>query len=80
MAGINESYDNDQAYISFSDSNGTVNEWGDHWRKTEQYGTLWSLLNGDYYADNNYHIGNGYSQAGAGYKGNNNGTYEIYIK
>jgi hypothetical protein len=80
MAGINESYDNDQAYISFSDSNGTVNEWGDHWRKTEQYGTLWSFLNGDYYTDNNYHIGNGYSQAGAGYKGENDGTYEIYIK
>jgi hypothetical protein len=80
MAGINESSDNDQAYMSFSDSNGTVNTWGDHWRRTEQYGTLWSLLNGDYYADNNYHIGNGYSQAGAGYKGNNDGTYEIYIK
>jgi hypothetical protein len=80
MAGINESYDNDQAYMSFSDSNGTVNNWGDHWRGTNQYGTLWSLLNGDYYTDNNYHIGNGYSQAGAGYKGNNNGTYEVYIK
>jgi len=80
MAGINESADNDQAYMSFSDSTGSNNNWGDKWRQTNQAGTLWSLLNGDYYANNNYHIGNGYSQAGAGYKGNNNGTYEIYIK
>jgi len=80
MAGINESADNDQAYMSFSDSTGSINTWGDTWRNTTQAGTLWSLLNGDYYTSNNYHIGNGYSQAGAGYKGNNNGTYEIYIK
>jgi hypothetical protein len=80
MAGINESYDNDQAYMSFSNSTGSNNTWGDGWRGLNQAGTLWSLLNGDYYANNNYHIGNGYSQAGAGYKGNNNGTYEIYIK
>jgi hypothetical protein len=80
MAGINESYDNDQAYMSFSDSTGSNNNWGDHWRKTSQAGTIWSLLNGDYYTNNNYHIGNGYSQAGAGYKGNNDGTYEVYIK
>ena len=80
MAGINESYDNDQAYMSFSDSTGSNNSWGDNWRGTNQAGTLWSLLNGDYYTSTNYHIGNGYSQAGAGYKGNNNGTYEIYIK
>jgi len=80
MAGISESADNDQAYMSFSDSTGFSNNWGDKWRKTTQAGTLWSLLNGDYYTNNNYHIGNGYSQAGAGYKGNNNGTYEVYIK
>ncbi len=80
MTGINESYDNDQAYMSFSDSTGSNNSWGDKWRGTNQAGTLWSLLNGDYYTSTNYHIGNGYSQAGAGYKGNNNGTYEIYIK
>jgi len=82
MAGINESADNDQAYMSFSDSTGSYgsNSWNDAWRGVNQAGTLWSLLNGDYYANNNYHIGNGYSQAGAGYKGNNNGTYEIYIK
>jgi len=80
MAGISESYDNDQAYMSFSDSTGSNNTWGDTWRGTNQAGTLWSLLNGDYYANNNYHIGNNYSQAGAGYKGANNGTYEIYIK
>lgn len=80
MAGINESNDNDQAYMSFSDSTGSSNTWGDNWRGTNQRGTIWSLLNGDYYTGNNYHIGNGYSQAGAGYKGNNNGTYEIYIK
>jgi len=80
MAGINESADNDQAYMSFSDSTGSTNNWGDTWRNTNQKGTVWSLLNGDYYTGNNYHIGNGYSQAGAGYKGNNNGTYEVYIK
>ena len=80
MAGINESYDNDQAYMSFSDSTGSNNSWGDGWRGLNQVGTLWSLLNGDYYTSTNYHIGNGYSQAGAGYKGNNNGTYEVYIK
>jgi hypothetical protein len=80
MAGINESYDNDQAYMSFSDSTGSNNNWGDKWRRTSQAGTIWSLLNGDYYTNNNYHIGNGYSQAGAGYKGNNSGTYEVYIK
>ena len=80
MAGINESFDNDQAYMSFSDSTGSANSWGDNWRGTNQAGTLWSLLNGDYYTNTNYHIGNGYSQAEAGYKGNNNGTYEIYIK
>jgi len=82
MAGINESADNDQAYMSFSDSIGSLgsNSWGDKWRKVDQAGTLWSLLNGDYFRNDNYHIGNGYSQAGAGYKGNNNGTYEVYIK
>ena len=80
MAGINESSDNDQAYMSFSDSTGSTNSWGDSWRGTNQSGTLWSLQNGDYYSSTNYHIGNGYSQAGAGYKGSNNGTYEIYIK
>jgi hypothetical protein len=80
MAGINESSDNDQAYMSFSDSTGSNNTWADRWRRTDQAGTIWSLLNGDYYATSNFHIGNGYSQAGAGYKGNNNGTYEIYIK
>jgi len=82
MAGINESADNDQAYMSFSDSTGSLgtNNWGDSWRNTTQKGTVWSLLNGDYYTANNYHIGNGYGQAGAGYKGNNNGTYEVYIK
>lgn len=80
MAGINESYDNDQAYMSFSDSTGSSNAWGDNWRGTNQQGTIWSLLNGDYYTNTNYHIGNGYSQAGAGYKGNNSGTYEVYIK
>ena len=80
MAGINESSDNDQAYMSFSDSTGSNNSWGDSWRRVNQAGTLWSLLNGDYYTNNNFHIGNGYSQAGAGYKGNNNGTYEVYIK
>jgi len=80
MAGINESNDNDQAYMSFSDSTGSSNSWADSWRGTNQAGTLWSLLNGDYYTNNNYHIGIGYSQAGAGYKGGNNGTYEIYIK
>jgi len=82
MAGINESYDNDQAYMSFSDSPGSfgANSWGDTWRGINQAGTLWSLLNGDYYTAGNNHIGNNYSQAGAGYKGNNNGTYEIYIK
>ena len=80
MAGINESSDNDQAYMSFSDSTGSNNNWGDTWRGTNQAGTLWSFLNGDYYINSNYHIGNGYSQTGAGYKGNNNGTYEVYIK
>ena len=80
MAGINESNDNDQAYMSFSDSAGSSNSWDDAWRGTDQRGTVWSLLNGDYFKNNNYHIGNGYSQAGAGYKGNNSGTYEIYIK
>jgi len=82
MAGINESSDNDQAYMSFSDSTGSfgANNWGDAWRETTQAGTLWSLLNGDYWKQYNFHIGNNYSQAGAGYKGNNNGTYEIYIK
>ena len=80
MAGINEGYDNDQAYMSFSDSTGSNNTWEDKWRGVNQAGTLWSLLNGDYFRDDNYHIGNGYSQAGAGYKGNNSGTYEIYIK
>jgi len=80
MAGINESADNDQAYMSFSDSTGSSNTWADTWRGVSQAGTLWSLLNGDYYVAGNVHIGNGYSQAGAGYKGNNNGTYEIYIK
>jgi len=80
MAGINEGYDNDQAYMSFSDSTGSNNTWEDTWRGVNQAGTVWSLLNGDYYTNNNYHIGNGYSQAGAGYKGNNDGTYEIYIK
>jgi len=80
MSGINESSDNDQAYMSFSDSTGSTNVWADTWRGVNQAGTLWSLLNGDYYTSTNYHIGNGYSQAGAGYKGSNNGTYEIYIK
>jgi len=80
MAGINESADNDQAYMSFSDSTGYSNTWADTWRGVNQAGTLWSLLNGDYYATGNVHIGNGYSQAGAGHKGSNNGTYEIYIK
>jgi hypothetical protein len=80
MAGINESSDNDQAYMSFSDSKGSNNSWGDRWRGINQKGTLWSLLNGDYYSTSNFHIGNVYSEAGAGYKGNNNGTYEIYIK
>ncbi|PID70822.1 hypothetical protein CSB37_00185 [bacterium DOLZORAL124_38_8] len=81
MCGVNESGDTDQAYMSFSDSTGTNNNWGDGWRRTTQKGTLWSLLNGDYYNKaSGKHIGNGYSQAGAGYKGNNNGTYEIYIK
>ena len=80
MAGVNESADNDQAYMSFSDASGSSNTWGDKWRKTNQKGTLWSLLNGDYYKSSNYHIGNGYSQAGAGYKGNNTGTYEIFVK
>lgn len=80
MSGISESFDNDQAYMSFSDSTGSSNSWADTWRGTNQAGTVWSLLNGDYYTGNNYHIGNNYSQAGAGYKGGNNGTYEIYIK
>ncbi len=80
MCGINESSDNDQAYMSFSDSTGSSNSWGDSWRGTNQRGTLWSLLNGDYYTGSNYHIGNGYSQAGAGYKGNNAGAYEVFIK
>jgi len=80
MSGINESADNDQAYMSFSDSTGSTNTWADTWRGNNQAGTLWSLLNGDYYSNTNYHIGNNYSQAGAGYKGGNNGTYEIYIK
>ena len=80
MCGVNESSDNDQAYMSFSDSRGSSNSWGDRWRGLNQKGTLWSLLNGDYYRANNYHIGNGYSQAGAGYKGNNTGTYEVFVK
>jgi hypothetical protein len=80
MCGVNESYDNDQAYMSFSDSTGSSNSWGDQWRGTNQVGTLWSLLNNDYYVSGNTHIGNGQSQAGAGYKGSNDGTYEIYIK
>ena len=60
MCGVNEEYDNDQAYMSFSDNAGNVaNGWGDKWRQTTQVGTLWSLLNGDYFRSDNYHIGNG---------------------
>ncbi len=66
--------------MSFSNATGSSNSWGDSWRNTNQAGTLWSLSNGDYYNATNSHIGNGYNQAGAGYKGSNNGTYEVYIK
>ena len=40
MSGVNESCDNDQAYISFSNATGTSNSCGDSWRGQNQAGTL----------------------------------------
>ena len=72
--------DNDQAALSFSDSTGSSNSWGDSWRQCGQAGTTWSFWNGDYYVGGNLHIGNGYSQCGAGFKQSGSGTYEVFIK
>ena len=81
MCGVNESSDNDIAYISFSDRYGHSNYWGDSWRGCGQRGTLWSYWNNDYHYSGKRHIGNGdYGQCGAGYKSGGSGTYEIFVK
>ena len=82
MCGVNESSDNDQSVMAFSDSPGDNNNWGDGWRHEGQNGTLWSFWNGDYHSGT-YHIGNGYGQANAGYRtdhGDTAGSYEVYVR
>ena len=82
MCGVNESSDNDQSVMAFADNRGDSNYWGDEWRGTGQLGTMWSFWNGDYHTAGTYHIGNGYVNAYAGYKGSgvNLGSYEVYIR
>ncbi len=88
LCGVNESSDNDQSVLAFSDADGTTNTWGDSWRWHSQYGALWSFWNGDYHmCPATAHIGNGYAQSWAGYKGYDTtwnsfhqGSYEVYIR
>lgn len=83
MCGVNESSDNDQSVLAFTDNPGTSNWWGDSWRGDHQNGAMWSFWNGDYHYSGTYHIGNGYAQGYAGYKtysATNTGTYEVYIR
>ncbi|MBU1242476.1 DNRLRE domain-containing protein, partial [Myxococcota bacterium] len=88
MCGVNESSDNDQSVLAFTDADGTTNTWGDSWRWDQQYGTLWSFWNGDYHnCPTTAHIGNGYAHGFAGYKGYgmtwqdfHSGSYEVYIR
>ena len=87
MCGVNESSDNDQSVLAFCDSTGVTNWWGDSWRGNHQYGALWSFWNGDYHYSGALHIGNGYFQGYAGYKGYlqswdayHQGSYEIYLR
>lgn len=88
MCGVNWSDDNDVAYLSFSDSPGDENDWGDGWRGTDQAGTIWSFGNGDYWEFNNGHIGASTITTYAGPKftvGTDSetyhpGTYELYVR
>ena len=83
MCGVNESSDNDQSVMAFTDNTGTSNWWGDSWRGNHQNGAMWSFWNGDYHYSGTYHIGNGYAQGYAGYKtysSTNTGSYEVYIR
>jgi hypothetical protein len=86
--GVNDSDDNDVAYLSFSDDQGAFNTWGDNWRGTTQIGTIWSFANGNYNSSSSRHIGGGTMEAFAGWKGTSGqpsgsmhaGTYEIWIQ
>ncbi|MBU1221435.1 hypothetical protein KKF34_15440 [Myxococcota bacterium] len=86
MCGVNESSDNDQSVLAFSDSTGSSNTWDDSWRYDFQAGTIWSFWNGDYHVPEAYHIGKSYGNAFAGYKNygsstaHHSGTYEIYVR
>ncbi|MFT6161808.1 MAG: UDP-3-O-[3-hydroxymyristoyl] glucosamine N-acyltransferase [Myxococcota bacterium] len=80
MCGVNESSDNDQSVLAFSNATGSVNSWGDSWRRATQSGTAWSFWNGDYHScPTTAHIGNGYHQGHAGYK-TEAGSYSVYIR
>jgi hypothetical protein len=81
ICGHNEESDDDHSVLAFTDNIGYegYNSWGDSWRGTYQYGTVWSLFNADYSPAHQTHI---YSspQAYPGYRGNNPGTYEVYVR
>ena len=66
---------------------GDSNWWGDSWRYDHQWGAMWSFWNGDAHSSGTAHIGNGYAQGFAGYKGvtygwvtTNEGHYEVYLR
>jgi hypothetical protein len=88
VCGINTSSDNDVSYLAFTNAPGDLNDWGDSWRRQQQYGTIWSFANNDYCCGSGNHIGTGTPQAYAGWRGegladptaNHQGTYEIFIR
>ncbi len=88
MCGVSLSDDNDVSYLTFADSSGAPNTWGDRWRGTGQTGTIWSFANGDYCCAQSTHIGGGTLEALAGWKGltgtqaatQHAGTYELYVR
>jgi len=88
VCGVNESSDNDQSVLAFTNQTGDDNDWDDDWRGEGQYGTLWSFWNGDYFlCPTTAHIGNGYEEGLAGHKGHGQGweadhagTYEVYVR
>ena len=82
VCGVNESSDNDQSVLAFTDNPGYSNSWGDSWRGSGQYGTAWSFWNDDYCCGNQ-HIGNGTAQGYAGYKTGDAalvGEYSIWVR
>ena len=75
ICGVSTSGDYDHAILSFSDSQGKSNAWGDDWRGYLQAGTVWSLFNDDQLADRGWAS----NQATPGFRGDNAGTYEIQV-